>query len=284
MKILKKIHILLHSLYAYLIKFKIDIFGVSKKYVNYREEVPIIVSLTSYGRRVKSVVYYTLVSLLNQSVRPYKIILWLDNSWNDDILPKKLHNLREYGIEVKYCRDIRSYKKLIPTLLCYPDFPILTVDDDIMYVPNFIESLFCSYSKYPDKIHCTHALKPLLLGNNRFEQYIKWPDLKNGEDSDYVFPIGEGGILYPPYSLNPDVVDEDLIFKLCPNADDIWFWIMAIRMGTTHKLVDLPISFYSFDAIYQYFHKGSALTHSNAKESMNDSQLKQVINYYKLNF
>lgn len=284
MRILRKICILIRSLYAYLIKFKIDIFGVSRRVGDIRKEVPIIVSLTSYGRRVESVVYYTLVSLLNQTVKPYKIVLWLDDSWNEDNLPKKLHNLKQYGIEIKYYRDIRSYKKLIPSLLCYPDFPILTVDDDVMYVPNFIEVLYCSYNKYPDKVHCTHALKPLLLAKNKFEPYLKWPDLKNGEISDYVFPIGEGGILYPPYSLNPDVIDEDLIFKLCPNADDIWFWIMALRMGTTHKLVDLPTAFYSFDAIFQYFHKGSALTHSNAKESMNDSQLKQVINHYKLIF
>lgn len=53
--------------------------------------------MTSYGRRVeKSVVYYSLVSILRQTVKPDRIILCLDGiKWNDENLPKKLVSLKK---------------------------------------------------------------------------------------------------------------------------------------------------------------------------------------------
>ena len=75
------------------------------------EDKRIIVSLTSYGRRVESVVYYTLVSLLKQRLMPDKIVLWLDNdNWCDNNLPPKISKLKQYGVDILYCKDIRSYK------------------------------------------------------------------------------------------------------------------------------------------------------------------------------
>ena len=86
------------------------------------------------GRRVESVVYYTLVSLLKQRLMPDKIVLWLDNdNWCDNNLPPKISKLKQYGVDILYCKDIRSYKKLVPTLDLYPNDIIITVDDDVYY-------------------------------------------------------------------------------------------------------------------------------------------------------
>lgn len=59
---------------------------------------------------------------------------------------------------------------------------------------------------------------------------------------------GIGGVLYPPNSLNNNVFDYDLVCKLCPDADDLWFWAMAVMNKTKiviieyQKLISLNIS------------------------------------------
>ena len=56
-------------------------------------------------------------------------------------------------LEVRYCKDIRSYKKLIPALRSYPDDAIITIDDDAIYHIDLIEKLVNSYIKDPQFIY-----------------------------------------------------------------------------------------------------------------------------------
>ena len=81
----------------------------------------VTVSLTSYGDRVYSVCY-VIYSILMQSVQPNRIILWLsEQEYNDENLPQSLKDLRSRGVEIAYCPDYRSYKKIIPTLRKYSE-------------------------------------------------------------------------------------------------------------------------------------------------------------------
>lgn len=280
MQLFNKFKILLNAVTGYCIKVKIDIFGIGNI-----EPLPsssndqIIVSLTSYGRRVKSVVYYTLVSLLKQTERPSKIILWLDESWNDDNVPDKLKSLTKYGVEIRFCEDIRSYKKLIPTLREFPSKIIVTVDDDVIYNKHLVKSLMDGY-RSNERIQCTVGSIPKIIEGN-FAPYSTWTDIKHYYVGDTMVPIGVGGVLYPPASLDKEVLNINAFTTLAPNADDLWFWFMATKNGTFHSCVDYHHENYSFDALYQYFHKGSALTHRNAGEGMNDIQLKNILNHYK---
>ena len=248
-----------------------------------RRSPEIIVSLTSYGRRVDKTVYYTLLSILRQTVVPDKIILWLDSdNWNCNKLPLKLKKLQELGVDINFCEDIRSYKKLIPSLERYQNSIIITVDDDVIYSPYLIETLYEAYLKDPKAIYCTRGYGVKFL-KGRPEKYKKWRNIKDGSvnEGEILFPVGIGGILYPPNSLHIDVTNERKFKQLCPSADDIWFWYMAKLKGTPHKFVSLPQNYYSFDAIYQALHKGSALTHSNVNKDNNDIQLKNVLDEYK---
>ena len=102
-------------------------FGVNK---SPREE-KVIISLTSYGRRVRKTLPLTITSLLKQTYKPDMVLLWLDYSWQNKDLPSRLKKLIDYGLTIKYCEDIKSYKKLIPTLLEYPNEVIITTDDDV---------------------------------------------------------------------------------------------------------------------------------------------------------
>ena len=78
----------------------------------------LIVSLTSYPLRMKTI-HFTLHTLLNQSIKPDKIILWLAKEQfprREKDVPRRIRRLRKYGLSIEWCNDIRSYKKLIPTL------------------------------------------------------------------------------------------------------------------------------------------------------------------------
>lgn len=279
----RKLNILKDCFIGFLIKWKYDLFkrNILKPINGETNQKKVIVSLTSYGRRVShNIVYYTVVSMLNQTIKPSRIILWLDDSWNDNNIPKKIESLKKYGLEIRYYADIRSYKKLIPTLKENPDSIIVTVDDDIIYSKYLIETLLRGYES-DNNIQGTVASIPH-DNNKNILPYKKWKPVSGKVDDENIVPIGVGGILYPPYSLSAEVLNEEKFKQLAPLADDLWFWVMAKRNGVKHSYTPLKHKNYSFDALYQYFHKGSALTHSNSGESKNDIQLKSILKEFPI--
>ena len=112
----------------------------------------IIVSLTSFPQRMYEI-HYTLYSLLTQSVKPSKVILWLGKeqfpNLEDDI-PKQVLDLKNNGLTINWCENMYSYTKLIPALRQYPNSIIITADDDIYYEKEWIERLLNGHQKHPD--------------------------------------------------------------------------------------------------------------------------------------
>ena len=98
---LSNLKVLKNVVLGYIYKWLIDckVFVIPSLSPNPNINSKLIVSMTSYGRRVeKSVVYYSLVSILRQTVKPDRIILCLDGiKWNDENLPKKLVSLKKKG-------------------------------------------------------------------------------------------------------------------------------------------------------------------------------------------
>ena len=291
MIIFRKIHTLLYTLYGFLQKILIDLKGHRSLPCLHHDpdkKGNVVVSLTSFGRRVhESIVYYTLVSILRQKQLPDRIILWLDNdNWNDVNLPKRLKKLRDYhGVEIRFCEDLRSYKKLIPTLRLCPEDIIITIDDDIIYHKKMLSTLLNRYKSHENCITSFFCVKPCLNRRGKIQTYRKWPYPKDGETDLTIFPIGCNAVLYPPHSLHEDVFDTQTFQTICPTADDIWFWIQAVRKGTLHHcIVDSRIHNHSFDALYQLFHQGSALMHANVMKRANESQLEACMEHYSIDY
>jgi len=212
--------------------------GINKE----KRQTPIIVSLTSFPERI-NIVVKTIKTLLNQTLKPDMVVLWLapeqfPNKEND--LPQELLALKEYGLTIDWYKDIRSYKKIIPTLKKYPDSIIITTDDDIYYVPDTIESLYKSYLKHPNEIqaHRCDWLSFDKNGNITWDKTrVLYKDVHRGEASFRQRLTGYGAVLYPPNSLYKDVTDEEKIAKTIPTHDDIWLWAMAVLNGTKTRLV-----------------------------------------------
>lgn len=80
----------------------------------------VVVSLTTHGSRLYDV-HLAIESIMQGTIRPNKIILWISEKDKSVALPVYLQNQQMRGLEIKYCTDIRSYTKLIPALQqsCY---------------------------------------------------------------------------------------------------------------------------------------------------------------------
>src|SRR5688500_19351966 len=67
------------------------------------------VSLTSFPPRFDSL-HLTLACLLDQSIRPDRVILWIAHQ-DMERLPVAVTSLEDRGLEIRECDDLRSYKK-----------------------------------------------------------------------------------------------------------------------------------------------------------------------------
>ncbi len=241
----------------------------------------LVVTLTSYGRRATKTVPHVLASLLVQTKRPDRIILWLDDTnFSATRLPKPLVVMRDkYGVEIRFCEDTRSYKKLIPTLQLCPNDILVTVDDDLLYKRRLLEKLYEAYLKTPHMRLCALAHQPV-IENGTFAPYKKWKHNVIFHSENRIFPLGGAGTLYPPHSLHTDVTDKSLFMQLAPQADDVWFWAMGELADTETRLIDFGYPFYQIDLLYQLLHKDASLMASNLHEDNNDRQIRNVLNHY----
>lgn len=245
----------------------------------------LVVSLTTFDKRLDDV-YLCIESLLQQSLRPNRILLWLSEEEfpPGTTLPATLLKQQTRGLEICYClRDIASYKKIIPALSLCPEDNIVTVDDDVMYPVDMLDKLYRTHLKFPRAVvaNVTHQLARDSSG--RVLPYKKWPRGYHVDSPQAdVYPVGIGGVLYPPNCFHTAVLDEALFTELCPRADDIWLKFMALKAGT------LAISAKNYHPLtnQNLIIQGSqqfALKRMNKSKTIgNDVKIERVMKYFDL--
>lgn len=243
----------------------------------------LIVSLTSYGGRVKSV-HQVIDSLLSQTVQGYKVILWLSRDEfknKEKDLPKELVSLIGKRFEVMWTKDIRSYTKLIPALKAFPGSIIVTADDDIKYQDNWLELLYREHLKYPRNIiaHRAHRIKEK---DKSILPYNNWTMRTERYGAYYRnFLTGVGGVLYPVGAMHSDVVREDLFTELAPFADDVWFWAMCLMNNRKiHVPKNCQKKLTYIDGTQIATEDNTPLHHQNVHNGGNDEQIRNVLKAY----
>ena len=141
-------------------------------------DLPVVVSLTSYPPRYPELLP-TLTSLLMQTIRPDFLELWIADG-DFARLPADVLALRDHGLLIKVCPDLRSYKKIIPALGAHPDALIVTADDDAYYWPTWLEELVEAYDPAVREVLCHRAHKMVVREG-------RWP----APYSDWVFDIAD---------------------------------------------------------------------------------------------
>jgi hypothetical protein len=178
--------------------------------------------------------HLTLRSLLLQSVRPDRLILWIAHA-DIPLLPDPVRELETFGLEIRQCDDLKSYKKLIPALKCFPHAFIVTADDDLYYPPNWLRVLAQGFRAEEPAILARRAvrLKRAAQGLAPFKEWTH--DVQDGRarlPSNDLMPETGGGALYPAGSLSQEVTDRALFERLAPTGDDLWFYWCARLAGT----------------------------------------------------
>ena len=209
------------------------------------------------------------------------VILWLAREQFEslDTLPDSLKRLKKYGLEIKFCDDLRPHKKYYYAMQEYPDAIVITVDDDVYYPSFLVERLYSKHKEFPDAICCNWAHLIKKSNDGKILPYNKWEKGVSGFDDKPSFSlnqVGYEGVLYPPHSLDSRCFDKDLLCKLSLNADDLWLKAMSYLHGT--KVVRAN------DVAYRYFgilkSQKVALNTSNCGQNKNDEAIEKITTYF----
>lgn len=238
-----------------------------------------IVSLTSFPARI-SQIWITIETILRQSFKPDEIILWLDEEQFKGIeLPETLVRLKSRGLTIRFCNDLRSHTKYYYAIQQFPNDTIITLDDDCYYPNNILSKLIDLHNKYPNAI-CSNRVHKIVLDNNNIRPYKKWKHNYKGilTPSHVLVQTGVSGVLYPPNSLNKDVLLLDIFKEKCRYADDLWLKVHSFRNNT--KIV--TGTDFNKDLINVSSSQLEKLVTKNVFDGGNDKQFQDVCNHFSI--
>lgn len=234
----------------------------------------VVVSLTSFPPRINGL-RFVVLSLLTQTVRPGKIVIYLSADeflHRESDLPDDLLALKEYGLDIRFVSgNIRSHKKYHYAFSDFPESAVITVDDDTIYHQRTLERLVSLSARYPKAV-CANIIRIIGMAGNGFMPYLKWRKYDKGRESLSMryMAIGCGGVLYPPQWAGDMLLDKEQAMRLCPLADDLW-------LKANQLISHVPVVFAGGDnppcSIELPGVRKSALQRKNTgKENMNDEQ------------
>lgn len=240
-----------------------------------------VISLTSYPARIETL-YQTLESMFQQTVKPEVVHLWLAKSeFPGLLLPSSLERVRKRGVRIDFVEDnLRSYKKLYYSLQEYPNSTIITIDDDVIYPPSWLERLLKANHRYAHDILCYRGHDLRKKGRNQLMEYneLKEKNSYSTESSYELMPTGVSGVLYPPKSLHEEVLNKSLFMLLAPSNDDVWFKCCSLLTHTkSRRVLSQNVLFKQIDGS-----QSTSLYHTNVIMKKNDEQLKRAFDHFGL--
>ena len=203
-------------------------------------DAPAVVSLTSYGDRIKHV-HYTILTIANGSIRPTRTILWVSESDANRITPA-LRSLQRRGLEIRLTADYGSHKKYYPYCLTVSksrsaEFPLVTADDDVLYPASWLRDLIDAADTEPLPVIVAHRAHRIKLEQGDIAPYLSW-DLERAtiEPSYANLATGVGGVLYPAeFVAQVGATWSTEFVQAAPTADDLWLHSRAMLLQIPTK-------------------------------------------------
>lgn len=249
-----------------------------EKEKKYRDD-SVIVSMTTFPARI-GYVHLAIKSLLNQTVMPGKIILWLAKEQFRDVeIPPQLQELCRYGLEIRFCNeDLLAHKKYYYAMQEHPDQLIVTYDDDIIYPEDSLEKLLVMHRQYPEAIICNRG-REIEMENSSVAPYEYWKvsgKVPAGVPTHRVMASTGAGTLYPPHCMPEETFDIQKIRALALTADDLWMKVMSI-------LGNVPVVKSQTRGKALCISKGKqdvTLAHRNVDQCLNDRVMQDLLAHY----
>jgi hypothetical protein len=237
---------------------------------------PLVVSLTSHLRRFPTL-HFSLKCLLSQSLAPDHVILWLREK-DRSRLPENAGALQAAGLTIRTTSHTGSYGKIMPSIEAFPDAYVVTADDDVYYGRRWLEKLVGAVRQGERAVVCHRAHGIRLNGEGLPAPYLDWErEIPRPEVSRRVFPTGVGGVLYPPGILPRESIDQGAYRTLCPTADDVWLYWMALRNGAIFRKIGRRCPL-----VYWPRSQRSNLNQINVLHHGNDRQIANLVGRFGL--
>jgi hypothetical protein len=248
---------------------------------------PVVISLTAIPARLNTL-HIVVESLLNQTMKPDRLVVWLSEYDREgrkvldkNNLPSELLGQCKRGLQIEFCEDLRSYRKLLPVMKLYPDCAIVTADDDTIYPKSWLEVLYEKHLEWPDCVVCYRGVKIGFDGEGEFRLYKDWQEYDKVEPSYFLFPQGGEGTIYPVGTFSEEAFDEKIYLNICLTADDVWFKAMSLFNGK--KCIKLEEKHQDFLRLRGSQDDEQTLHFVNNTLGQNDLQINAVFKKYRLN-
>ncbi len=237
----------------------------------------LIVSLTTYPKRIH-LISQVLESIYQQTRKADEVILWLAEEQfpkKEKELPQELLVLeQDKKLTIRWCDDLKPHKKYFYAFQEYPNDLIITIDDDLLYSPYLLSSLYASYLLYPQAISTVRAHLILADENQKILPYDTWiqeTDACIYTPSMQLMATNGAGVLHPPELYCKETFDKATILENCLWADDIWLKAMQL-------VSDIPVVVAkSFEPLnYVPNSQEEGLFSYNVQQHKNDEQLEKV--------
>ena len=193
-----------------------------------------VLSLTSHPARF-SALAQVLPLLKYQVLAPEKVLLNIAHQ-DMESLPASVRDLAKSGfITINEVEDLGPGKKLIPTLVQFPDLPIIVIDDDLYLTPDLTLQLMLEHKLYPTSIIASRVHHITYYEDGSIKPFSAWDKASESFDGpalDLVATSG-AGTLFPPHSLHDEALDVNRYKELAFHTDDLWWYFQAQRIGTT---------------------------------------------------
>lgn len=249
--------------------------------LNTNESNNVIVSLTSIPKRIDKV-YLVIKSILNQTHKPLKVVLWLGQEKfpNGEIgLPASLLVLKDYGLEIEFCEDLKPHTKYFYAFKKYSDYLVVTVDDDLFYPVNMLEKLIAFHDANPNCV-VANRVREITHAKGEIKHYRSWKinSINHSLPSNKLLATGVSGVLYNPSLFKQDLFNISKIKELAINVDDIWLKANEIVSG-------VPVVFtnYFFNPFIEIANsQNSTLNSDNVFKGENDVSIKKIFSFFEL--
>jgi hypothetical protein len=231
--------------------------------------------MTSWSKRLDDL-QLTLVTLINQVVRPSAIYVWLTE--NDlSMIPVTSRRLFEgEGVCFSICPDYRAHKKWLPLILRGHTEPFVVCDDDIFYPHDWFGNLVAE-DRTDAYVGCKcHRMSA--GGSGLPGSYLDWEKqiYHQGVPCESLFATGCGGVIIHPKRLNERALRWKAIQEYALFSDDAW-------LKAAHQAAGIPVykTRYCFPCLELPGTDESGLL-ANHNADGNDGQIEAAWGYFGL--
>ncbi|GGR61438.1 glycosyltransferase involved in cell wall biosynthesis/FMN phosphatase YigB (HAD superfamily) [Nocardioides luteus] len=240
----------------------------------------VIVSLTSIPTRTHKL-GECIDSVLQQTMPADQVVLWLSTQnfpRREEDLPEDL--LGRVGARFRIAwvaGDIAPHKKYFYAMQEHPDDIIITVDDDVIYSENLVESLYQGHLEHPRAIISERANLIMFRPDGTLREYDGWIyncQFLRGTPSYQLLPTGIAGVLYPPGALPEAAFDLEAITSTSLRADDLWLKVMTTLNGYP---VWMPRTEVGYETIEEV--QAVGLWRANSFQGGNDAALGRILDH-----